>query len=510
MAEYLSARIVMAWFSIAFCLFLPLSGLARRHKKLSDFFATIISFLMCVSFLSLKILFDSSLFGESRSPHKLVFNDVFNLQTLFQLAAIFIFTTLLLLLLTPLLRRCYTAESCANHWRFTSISCFVCLLAYRSRLSPSLAILRIPGWSRILFWIWAVGFAAVLLWYCVSHLRFRHTVLQNARVAPEEEWALLHSVRTAMSLPWDDRTTKPTLYRSSAVNSPLTIGLRNPVCLVLPMKDYSEEELRTIFRHELHHLIQGDKWSKLRLVVTCAAGWFIPSLWLGMKKAAEDLELCCDEVATAEMEPEQRRAYANLLLSNAGTAKGFTTCLSASAAGLRYRMARILHPQKRLVGFLPALLLPLLVVTAYGAFGFATPAGTVQEKLLDRDGGGWRVAAVGYLADYPAGEARYLYRLSLSKPIEDAIRELELYEPLYYSKDLDAVDVDLGNEMIPFSLMRDDEECFGCLYEKGLVLYEKYYMFNPSNAVAEEYLFSDPTHVDLKALRALIPYVPGK
>ena len=44
--------------------------------------------------------------------------------------------------------------------------------------------------------------------------------------------------------------------------------------------------------------------------------------------------------------------YSELILSTAGDERGFTTCLSASAKSLRYRLSRVMRPQKRLPGFL--------------------------------------------------------------------------------------------------------------------------------------------------------------
>ena len=92
-------------------------------------------------------------------------------------------------------------------------------------------------------------------------------------------------------------------------------------------------------------------------------------VWLGLQKASEDMELCCDELTTKGMQEARRRDYANLLLSGAGTAMGFTTCLSASASGLRYRMARILHPKKRRAGFLSVFLLSVFFFILFGTSG---------------------------------------------------------------------------------------------------------------------------------------------
>lgn len=66
----------------------------------------------------------------------------------------------------------------------------------------------------------------------------------------------------------------------------------------------------------------------------------------------DDLELSCDEAVTAELDEAERRRYALLLLDTAGDKRGFTTCLSASAKALRYRLQGIVHPLRRTSGAL--------------------------------------------------------------------------------------------------------------------------------------------------------------
>lgn len=54
-----------------------------------------------------------------------------------------------------------------------------------------------------------------------------------------------------------------------------------------------------------------------------------------MRKSAEDIELSCDESVTFGVSADERRRYADLILSSAGDGRGFTTCLSAKASSLR-------------------------------------------------------------------------------------------------------------------------------------------------------------------------------
>ena len=287
--------------------------------------------------------------------------------------------SLLLLALTPLLRRRLSAVTCAELWTLPFLLAYPVMYFTNRETSLEKYVLFEP-WlvlriSRRALWIivavWAAGFLCVLGWKLLSHVRFRRALLRGAYKTSEATRSEFLTVwwelcQTGTGFGWRLR-----IYRSPAAGSPITVGLfRRTSCLVLPEREYTDEELRMIFRHELIHLLHRDSAAKFGLVFLCALGWFIPSLWLGMGRAAEDMELCCDEFATKVMREDERKTYASLLLSTAGTARGFTTCLSASASGLRYRLSRVLHPENRRVGYLITALLSVLFVFCYGAIGF--------------------------------------------------------------------------------------------------------------------------------------------
>ncbi len=315
------------------------------------------------------------LYGRSHAAN-------FYFPNLLRVLAAMIVYYALLWALTPLLRKRVSADGCATLWLLPNLLFFVSqyLLRYNAFVGP-LFVVRLPhSILRIALGVWAAGFAAVLGWKIVSHFRFRKAVLRDAVPVSAQERDLFLSTWRALCFEGNVRPAgfkgsmktggRLTVLRSPAVDCPLTVGLlEKKCCLVLPQRDYSEQELWLIFRHESIHLLRLDNWLKFSLSFLCALGWFIPMVWLGLQKASEDMELCCDELTTKGMQEARRRDYANLLLSGAGTAMGFTTCLSASASGLRYRMARILHPKKRRAGFLSVFLLSVFFFILFGTSG---------------------------------------------------------------------------------------------------------------------------------------------
>lgn len=250
----------------------------------------------------------------------------------------------ILMCLLPFLRRHISARACAVLWLIPNYLYFTAM-DYMEVPRP-LIVIHAPGnWIWILFGVWLAGFAAVLLWNIVSHVRFRRQVLNGSH--PVTDRAVLELWRKEIDAA---RIKKKSfqLVVSPGASSPLTVGLfRRRMKVVLPERAYSQDELRLIFRHEIVHIGREDNWSKFFLMFCTAMCWFNPLMWAAMRRSADDMELSCDETVLLQADEEKRRQYAGLLLSAAGDERGFTTCLSAAASSMRYRLKSIVNPRKR-------------------------------------------------------------------------------------------------------------------------------------------------------------------
>jgi hypothetical protein len=215
-------------------------------------------------------------------------------------------------------------------------------------------------------------------WWLLSHFLYRRRLLAPAEEAPT--WMQKLQYETACEMGVERRIP---LMISPWAEGPLSIGvLPGKIRIVLPPRDYDEASLRLILRHEMVHLIHRDNQTKLFMTVFRALFWFLPPVWLGLRQAAEDVELNCDELSAAPLTEEERQQYAGLLLEKTPPATGFTTCLSASARGLRYRMSRILHPKKRYKGYLLAIGLGVLFLLAYGRVCLACQKGSLRDTVF--------------------------------------------------------------------------------------------------------------------------------
>ena len=286
-----------------------------------------------------------------------------------------------LLLLTPLLRRRLRATTCAGLWLLPN----VIYIFTNANFPPPrrLFLLTVPRpLAPALYGIWAAGFALVLLWKIGGHLWMRGRLRRSREPVEDSVRALWEEECAAMG---EEKVTE--LYRSPLVKTPMTVGLFEDLSFVLlPERAYTEAELRLIFRHELVHIQRQDAGLKFFMAFMAALCWFNPLVWLAMRRAAEDTELGCDETVLRGANPEQRRDYGRLLLSAVGEARGFTTCLSATARSLGYRLKSLMEPGRRRRGALLSALVMFLLLMGYGLMGTAVEAGSLGEHCALQPG----------------------------------------------------------------------------------------------------------------------------
>lgn len=285
-----------------------------------------------------------------------------------------------LLALLPLLRKYISARVCAALWLLPNYL----YITQQSFMMPArpLWVLEVSGQTvRAAFCIWAAGFAAVMLWKLLSHLGFRRKLLRRAQ--PVTDRKILDFWK------WEQRDAgfadaPYLLVTSPDTATPLSIGFfKWTTRVVLPERHYSPEELALILRHEMIHIGRQDCSTKFFLTFCTAMCWFNPLMWIAMRRSADDLELSCDETVLLGADDAARRRYADLLLRTAGDERGFTTCLSASAKALRYRLTNVIKPRKRIIGSFVLALTFFCLIVSCGYVAMAYDAAPGEQYLFD-------------------------------------------------------------------------------------------------------------------------------
>lgn len=363
---------------------------------------------------------------------------------------VFLFITVyftLLFLLLPLLRKYYTARTCATLWLIPLF------LLYQPYLSlPPKIILYFPGeLLKLLICIWLTGFVIIFVGQIVSHIRFVWNLKQHSLPVADEgvlnKWESMKEERN-ISYPIG-------LKYCSVITTPLTVGMwQEKMITYLPEKKFSAEEAELIFSHELWHIQRKDTHTKFFLRFCNALGWIHPLVWFAIKKAEDDLELSCDEAVLRGADSERRKKYAQLLLSIAGDSRGFSTCLSASAKTLRYRLKATMPGKSKRLGLLLLFLVTVLGCLSGGSLALATDRGTIAElsgRDLTRveDAEIWGADGESrIMIEDTEGLAEYMEGLQVEKVLTD-------YEAASYESDAQHLSGSVAGSELSFSIYDD-------------------------------------------------------
>ena len=146
----------------------------------------------------------------------------------------------------------------------------------------------------------------------------RRNLLRVSSPAGEEDQMALEAARRRTGC---DREAE--LYRCSGIHTPMLMGFRRPVIL-LPA-DVPAGSLEAALAHELTHLKHRDTWYMLLMTLARCVHWFNPLVWLMVRTARRDMELCCDYDLLNGQGEEARRAYGRAILDQmAGRDRGFS------------------------------------------------------------------------------------------------------------------------------------------------------------------------------------------
>ena len=290
-----------------------------------------------------------------------------------------------LMIAIPYLRRYFSSRVCAVLWIIPNYLYVFAILPLH--LGKPWMVISLPDISgTLLAGIWLAGFAVVLGWKGIAHLRFRKWLLESSE--PVTDATMLRLWGEAQV---NARLVKPDaqshrfipMMQSERINTPLAVGLmRLTTVMVMPKRSYSEEELTMIFQHEVIHIGREDSWTKFFLVFCTAMCWFNPLMWIAVRRCSEDVELSCDETVLLDAEDAKKKQYAQLLLKTTGDDRGFTTCLSATGRAMRYRLGQVMDAPKRKLGLVVIMFAAILLFASYGIFPLSYYCGTATDVIF--------------------------------------------------------------------------------------------------------------------------------
>jgi TonB family protein len=227
---------------------------------------------------------------------------------------------------------------------------------------------------------------------------------------------------------------------------PVTWGLFRPkILLPRAARDWSDECLRAVFRHELAHVQRGDWGVQLLATLITRLFWFNPVVWLASRQLRIESERACDD-AVLNLGVEGTDYAAQLIRvarATAGRDARIGLAPAASRArGLERRIAATLDARvdrTPLSGFAGVIAAALFVGTALPIAGFGQPPSSaspallgVQREVLRRFGGEERkfsiiVADISFWKNKLEGRVELQARLN----VDGSVSGLRIVEPVH-------------------------------------------------------------------------------
>lgn len=198
----------------------------------------------------------------------------------------------------------------------------------------------------IVMTVWMLGIVGISIYWIWQYVNLR-MILRGS--VPETDAHVLEHYEQALRIV--DIKKEVPLVRNDLVVTPFATGIRH-CSIVLPFREYTDEELDIILVHELLHCRQKDlKWKIQSVWINLLHIWNPFAYWM-RKRMSEMAECVCDNrVCTYCKEKFDAKTYFSIILSEATTddtaEDDFYAGLGKSASELRRRVASMKNYQMK-------------------------------------------------------------------------------------------------------------------------------------------------------------------
>ena len=170
---------------------------------------------------------------------------------------------------------------------------------------------NIDDFFNLIFYIWIIGTVCVITNSIYKQIIF-YKKMKNIKYKVEDENIIKILEKEKKNLKVKRNID---IFKVNGLSSPALIGFINNK-IIIPNKDYNQEELKWILRHELIHFKRKDNLLKLLLIIASAIHWFNPLVKILNKYFKEQCELSCDEKVVEKFSVEEAKNYALVLVSS--------------------------------------------------------------------------------------------------------------------------------------------------------------------------------------------------
>jgi beta-lactamase regulating signal transducer with metallopeptidase domain len=189
--------------------------------------------------------------------------------------------------------------------------------------------------------VYPLMFMLVLFYSLICYAHFMSKLRRN-HIDP-------HPFETDMLKEFANDRHTPKLIVSDYATTPMLIRIFKPV-IVLPNREYSDEQLRGTLLHELTHMRRRDVAVKWISLLSCALHWFNPFAWVARREIDRVCELSCDEAVIRSMDKNEKQHYGETLISMASTKRiplpVISTTMCEEKRALKERLTAIMKSRK--------------------------------------------------------------------------------------------------------------------------------------------------------------------
>lgn len=139
--------------------------------------------------------------------------------------------------------------------------------------------------------VWLVGFLLLMIHSVISYVGLKKKLLCSVKV-------------------------ENGIFLADGITTPIVFGIIKPY-IYLPTGLPAEYE-KYVVAHERTHIKRGDHLWKMMLFLITSVHWFNPLVWYAFYLAGKDMEMACDEETVQTIGLEERKSYANTLLTMSG------------------------------------------------------------------------------------------------------------------------------------------------------------------------------------------------
>lgn len=205
-------------------------------------------------------------------------------------------------------------------------------------------------------WIWCAGLVVLLFYSVISYVRL-HYRMRDAVLLEEN------------------------IFQSEKVDSPFVFGFIKPR-IYLPFS-LEEENRPYVIAHEKMHIKNKDYLLKPVAFILLSVYWFNPLVWIAYYLFCKDLELACDEWVIWNLETEEKKAYAKVLVMCSTQRKfGRISPLAFGENSVKERIKNVLRYKNPTV----LVFAMIMVVVLLAVLCFMTNPRDDNEIVLENDG----------------------------------------------------------------------------------------------------------------------------